>query len=235
MKAFAVCALLLLGCFTVAPAGASESPTLRLDLEHSQDLVVDAHGVPLEQLLKTLGENLNFSVDISPLASRSMAVSGKFEGNIDEILADILRGSNYVAQYGPQGISKLVVAAPSGQQPPSTPAAAPTTTAVAVDVKSPTPAPVGAKAQSAPSSTAQSAPAPVAAAAAGGGDTPPSVLSKLLSVQAGAMLPSDPNAPAVAPTTGAQSLGVMTRVAQSNVQALVSALNAACIGSTCGH
>jgi hypothetical protein len=234
MKASAVCALLLLGCFTIAPAGASESPTLRLDLEHSQDLVVDAHGVPLEQLLKTLGENLNFSVDISPLASRSTAVSGKFEGNLDEILSDILRGSNYVAQYGPQGLSKLVVVAPSGQ-PPSTPAAAPATTAVAVDVKSPTPAPVGAKAQSAPSATAQSAPAPVAAAAAGGGDTPPSVLSKLLSVQAGAMLPPDPNAPAAAPTTGAQSLGVMTRVAQSNVQALVSALNAACIGSGCGH
>src|SRR5580704_13126174 len=181
MKASAVCALLLLGCFTIAPAGASESPTLRLDLEHSQDLVVDAHGVPREQLLKALGENLNFSVDISPLASRSTAVSGKFEGNIDEILSDILRGSNYVAQYGPQGLSKLVVA-PSGQ-PPSTPAAAPATTAVAVDVKSPTPAPVGAKAQSGPSSTAQSAPTPVA----GGGDTTPSVVTKLLSLQAGAM------------------------------------------------
>jgi hypothetical protein len=234
MKALGVCALLLLGCLTVAPAGASESPTLRLDLEHSQDLVVDAHGVPLEQLLKALGENLNFSVDISPLASRASAVSGKFEGNIDEILSDILRGSNYVAQYGPQGLSKLVVAAPSGPPPSSTPAAAPATTAVAVDIKSPTPASVGAKAQSAPPSTAQSAPAPVAAAA-GGGDTPPSVVSKLLSVQAGAMMPPDPNAPAAAPTTGAQSLGVMTRVAQSNVQALVSALNAACIGSNCGH
>jgi hypothetical protein len=234
MKAFAVCALLLLGCFTVAQAGASESPTLRLDLEHTQDLVVEAHGVPLEQLLKTLGENLNFSVDISPLANRSTAVSGKFEGNIDEVLSDILRGSNYVAQYGPQGLSKLVVAAPSGSPPP-TPAAAPATTAVAVDVKSPTPAPVGAKAQPAPSSTARSAPGPVVAAAAGGGDTPPSVVSKLLSVQAGAMLPADPNAPAAATASGAQSLGVMTRVAQSNVQALVSALSAACIGSNCGH
>jgi hypothetical protein len=234
MKALAMCALVLLGCFAVAPAGARESPTLQLDLERSQDLVVDAHGVPLDQLLKTLGEHLNFSVDISPLANRSTAVSGKFEGNIDEILSDILRGSNYVAQYGPQGLSKLVVVAPSGA-PPSTPAATPVTTAVAVDVKSPTPAPVGAKAQSAPSSTAQSAPAPGAAAAAGGGNTPPSVVSKLLSVQAGPMLPPDPNAPAVPTPTGAQSLGVMTRIAQSNVQALVSALSTACIGGSCGH
>jgi hypothetical protein len=75
----------------------------------------------------------------------------------------------------------------------------------------------------------------VVVTAAGSGGAPPSMVSKLLSVQAGPMLLPETNAPAAAPTTGAQSLGVMARVAQSNVQALASALNAACIGSSCGH
>jgi hypothetical protein len=237
MKAFAVCALALLAAFAVPYARADDTPTLKLDLAQSQDLTVDASGVQLEQLLKTLGEHLNFTVDFSPLANRSALVSGKFEGDLDDVLADILRGTNYVARRGLQGVTHLVVMTASNGSPAATPAASGKNAVAAVDVKSPPqPGPAAAQAHP-PGADADRAAQAGAPAQNTGGNGPPSVVSKLLSAQAGAMLPADPNAPAQAsaPATGTQSLGVMTRVAQTNVQALVSALNTACIGTGCAH
>lgn len=231
MRAFAACALAVLGMLVVSGARAADTPSLTLDLAQSQDLRVDASGVPLEQLLKTLGEQLNFTVDFSPLANRSAVISGKYEGNLDELLADMLRGTNYVARRGPQGIKHLVVMTAGGAPPgPAVPAKG--QTAVAVDIKSPS-QPGAATARASALSSAQIAQAPAVGPQSPGAGGPPGVVSKLLSSQAAAMLPVDPNAPASAPVVGNQSLGVMTHIAQGNIQALVSALNAACIGATC--
>jgi hypothetical protein len=229
MKNVAVCALALLGFLSASAAQAADPPKLSLDLEQSQDLKLEARQVSLEQVLSELGHQLNFTIDFSPLADRATLVSGKFEGTLEELLSQILSNANYIAKRGPDGLSRVVVMATT-----SKPAASPTTGAenqpAAVEVKSP--AQNGA-------ATAQASPRPPAAAstlgaaANAGAGGPPSVVSKLLSSQASAMLPPDPNAaPAAA---GAQSLGVLTHVAQGNVQALVSALNAACIGSGCSH
>jgi hypothetical protein len=240
MKALAMCALALLGAFAVPSARANDAPSLKLDLTRSQDLTVDAESVPLEQLLNTLGEHLNFTVDFSPLASRSVAVNGKFEGDLDELLSEILRGTNYVARRGPQGVTHLVVIA-TGNAPSSATPAASGNTPVAIDVKSPS-LPAVAQGRSNAADASQGAPQKSAAPINNAGtDGPPGVVSKLLSVQAATMLPADTaspadsNTPASAPAAGTQSLGVMTRVAQANLQALVAGLNAACIGNTCAH
>jgi hypothetical protein len=233
MKALAAYALAVLGMVAVSGARAADTPSLTLDLAQSQDLRVEASGVPLEQLLKTLGEQLNFTVDFSPLANRSATVSGTFEGNLDELLADMLRGTNYVARRGPQGVKHLVVMTASSASPGAPPPAQ-GKTAVAVDIKSASQPAADAVRTATPDAgrTAQAAPAGAPHPPGAGG--PPGVVSKLLSTQAGAMLPIDPNSqqPSALPANS-QSLGVMTHVAQTNVQALVSALNAACIGPTC--
>ena len=232
MKAFAVCAIALSGLLAVPAARASEPASLQLDLAKASDLKVDASNVPLEQFLKALGQQLNFTVDFSPLADRAAGVSGKFEGTLDEILSDVLRGTNYVERQGPDGVTRLTIIATAQ---PAAPGAVAPNAAVAINVKSPaapaTTTPAGAAASSAATTQA------VAPAANPG--APPSVVSKLLSTQASAMVPVSANAPdstsAAAPTGGAQSLGVMTHVAQANVQALVAALNTACIGQNCPH
>jgi hypothetical protein len=234
VKPLAAFALALLIIAAAPSARAADTPTLKLDLAESQNLSVDASKVPLEQLLNALGEQLNFTVDFSPLASRTALVSGKFGGDLDELLSDILRGTNYVARRGPQGIVRLVIIATGNAQPTAAPAAG--NTAVAIDVKSPSSS-AAAQSQSTAAAAAKSAPPvpAVPAQSAAGSDGPPGVVAKMLSAQASALMPVDPNAPAAPPTPGAQSLGVMTRVAQANVQALVAGLNAACIGPSCGH
>lgn len=234
MKAVAVCILALLGLVVAPMVRAADAPSLSLDLGRSQDLKIDARHVPLEQLLNELGQHLNFTVDFSPLADRAAIVSGKFEGNLDELLSEILSNANYVAERGPRGVSHLVVIAASKTTgAPATAAAA--GQPVAVDVKS-GPQPASATAQAAPPAGFGGQPLGAAAGnnPAGNPAGPPSVVSKLLQSQANAML-ADPNAGSTVPAGGTQSLGVMTRVAQSNVQALVAALNAACIGSACPH
>src|SRR5580658_3704221 len=135
MKAVAVFAIGLSGLLLAfASARASDPPSLQLDLAQASDLKVDASNVPLEQFLKTLGQQLNFTVDFSPLADRSAGVSGKFQGTLDEILSDVLRGTNYVERHGPDGVMRLVIIATA--QPAVAGAAAPNA-AVAVNVKSP--------------------------------------------------------------------------------------------------
>ena len=134
MKGIVACALSLLGFFAIPPAQASEKPSLQLDLGRSQDLTVDVHDVPIEQLLKDLGDRLNFTVVFSPHANPSAAVNGKFEGNLDEVLSEILRTSSYVAQHGPLGITHVIVMASA-----SAPASA---GGIPMAAKSPEPVPV---------------------------------------------------------------------------------------------
>lgn len=224
MKAAMIWVLALLSLVAVPVSRAAEAPQLNLDLEQSQNLKVDARHVPLDQLLNALGQHLNFTVDFSPLADRGAFVSGRFEGNLDELLSEILSNANYVAQRGPRGVSHLVVIAASKTAAPSTTVAA-ASQPVAIDVKPP--AQPGTATAQAGSSGAQ----PLGAFAGG----PPSVVSKLLQSQANAMMSADSNAMLPMPTGGTQSLGVMTHVAQTNVQALVSALNATCVGTACPH
>lgn len=151
MKAAAVCALLFLAFFAFPLAQASEKPSLQLDLDRSQDLAVDAQDVPVEQLLKKLGDSLNFTVDFRPLANPSAVVNGKFEGNLDEILSEILRSSSYVAQRSPLGaITHVVVMPAAGGEASGMPASA-ENTPVAVNVKSPQATAVTARADQAAS------------------------------------------------------------------------------------
>jgi hypothetical protein len=95
VKGVVACAPSLLGFLATPPTQVSEKPSLQLDLGRSQDPTVDAHDVPIVQRLKDLGERLNFTVDFSPRANLSAAVNGKFEGNLDEILSEILLTSIY--------------------------------------------------------------------------------------------------------------------------------------------
>jgi hypothetical protein len=106
---------------------------------------------PVEQLLKKLGDSLNFTVDFWPLANPSAVVNGKFEGSLDDILSEILRSSSYVAQRSPLGVITHVVVIPAaGGEASGTPASV-GNTPVAVDVKSPQASPVTARADQAAS------------------------------------------------------------------------------------
>ena len=172
VKGVVVCALSFLGFLAITPAQASEKPNLQLDLGRSQDLTVDAHDVPIEQLLKDLGERLSFTVDFSPQANVSAVVNGKFEGSLDEILSEILRSSSYVAQHGPLGITHVVVMASASA--PASAGGAP----MAVDVKSPEPVPVTAPpGQAAPLAAEAAQPWGVPLANDGGGASRPRVLA----------------------------------------------------------
>jgi hypothetical protein len=232
MKAVAIFAIGLSGLLLAfASARASEPPSLQLDLGQASDLKVDASNVPLEQFLKTLGQQLNFTVDFSPLADRSAGVSGKFEGSLDEILFDVLRDTNYVERQGPEGVMRLVIIATAH---PAAAPGGPPNTALKINVKSPAAqAAAGAPAASAVPGAAQSALAPTQASNPNNG--PPGVVSKLVSTQASTLLPTSANTSEGAPPGATQSLGVLTHVAQANVQALVSALNTACFGQSCAH
>jgi type II secretory pathway component GspD/PulD (secretin) len=177
VKGVVVCALSFLGFLAIPPAQASEKPNLQLDLGRSQDLTVDAHDVPIEQLLKDLGERLNFTVDFSPQANVSAVVNGKFEGSLDEILSEILRSSSYVAQHGSLGITHVVVMASGSGMASGAPASA-GNTPMAVDVKSPEPGPVAAPAgQAAPPAAEAAQPWGVPLANDGGGASRPRVLA----------------------------------------------------------
>jgi len=173
VKGVVVCALSFLGCFALFPAQANEKPSLQLDLGPSQDLTVDAHDVPIEQLLKDLGERLSFTVDFSPQANPSAVVNGKFEGSLDEILSEILRSSSYVVQHGPLGITHVVVMASASGMASGAPASA-ANTPTAVNVRSAEPAPPAGRAASPAAQTAQPSGVPLANA---GGATRPRVLA----------------------------------------------------------
>ena len=238
---FLVSFILLVGMGVAAaePSG----PSLTIDYDRPPVVAIDAKNVPVAQILNQLAAALHIELDYATPVDQSPTISGSFRGDVQDLLRRVLLPkAGYVIWYRGSAIDRIFVTS-SGVAARFAAAASSTgaaDTATALDAL-PVPGPA----------------APVTAVASIGAGTAPqkaNPLSDLLQTQAnmmqqsaasvGSAAGSDAPASAASSRSTAQSnpssagatqtsLGAMTRTAQANVQMLVKALNAACIGASC--
>ncbi len=79
------------------PASAAEG----LSVSRSENgLRLEAHAVPLDAILRALGDSVGFAVDARCAAGGCPTVSGHQEGQPDQLLAWLLKGQNHVILFG---------------------------------------------------------------------------------------------------------------------------------------
>jgi hypothetical protein len=227
----------------VGSSAEPSGPSLTIDYDRLPVVAFEAKNIPLIQVLNQLAAALHIEVNYAIPVDKSPAISGSFKGDVNDILRRVLLpNAGYVIWYRGSAIDRILVT--------SSGAAA----IAAAAASSPDAAEVAQAFDELPTAR----PATVAASGpAGRAQRRANPLSNLLQAQANVMQQSVANAgpadgsdpplsavasprsiPQSSPSLvgGAQaSMAAMTGTAQANVQMLVKALNAVCIGASCAQ
>lgn len=226
--------------------GASAEPSLTIDYDRLPVIAFDAKNVPAIQILDQLAAALHIEVEYATPVDKSPTISGSFKGDIGDLLRRVLLPNvGYLVLYRGSAIDRIFI----------------TSSGAAAIVAAAASSPGAADATQVLDAFPAASPATQTTAFVSGrvGTTQQNgnPLSNLLQTQANVMQQSIANMGAVggsdAPGTGASSprsmpqlssssvggaqasLAAMTRSAQANVQMLVKALNAVCIGARCAQ
>jgi hypothetical protein len=236
MRVGAILLILIAQGTGLAARGETSAASSHVDCKDRSSITLEAKNAPVEQLLKNLGDCLHFEVAYAEPFDKSIVVTGKFSGEIGDVLTRALRGMSFITIYDGSTIKRIVVTSSKGSPPavahPSSPAQPTATTA-----------------------SSDSGASPVTSSGDTSPSAPPSALTTLMQSQAALFQPGasagtsnagsvaraalDPNASASAADTGStvddsqQSLGALTQQAQQNIHDLINALQKACIGSNC--
>jgi len=211
-----------------ACANDSSEAQISIDTTGFPVLVVEADNARIVDILKQLGEQLGFRIEHLP-QDNPQTITATLRGELNQLLqGDRLGRMSYVLLHRDAGIDRLIVV--------NLPTIAETGTKNAAAASNANPTATQA-------SLSQAAPP---ATSPGPADTnrprgPSGRLNRLLRAQAirgssgqGENAPAASAPPMAAPDSTSQSaLSAMARAAQVNAQSLVSALRAACIGSSC--
>jgi hypothetical protein len=118
LDVMAVLTILLYG--TPAHAGSAPAPTLHFESTATGDVVLNARGATIAEVLRSIGAMEGFEVVIDERVPRRLVNLNVSQVPVEHVLRQILRGRNHALVYAgdPVSLKQVIVLAPSAPRKP---------------------------------------------------------------------------------------------------------------------